>query len=36
MLGSKTTIDPQRNDSKAAVVIAVKNGKFAQIETIAP
>jgi branched-chain amino acid transport system substrate-binding protein len=32
----KTTIDPQRNASKAAVVIAVKNGKFVQIETIAP
>jgi branched-chain amino acid transport system substrate-binding protein len=32
----KTTIDPHRDASKAAVVIAVKNGKFVQIETIAP
>ncbi len=31
-----TTIDPQRNATKAAVIIAVKNGKFQYVETIAP
>lgn len=32
----KTTIDAQRNATKAAVIIAVKNGKFEYVETIAP
>jgi branched-chain amino acid transport system substrate-binding protein len=32
----KTTIDAQRNATKAAVIIAVKNGKFSYVETIAP
>jgi branched-chain amino acid transport system substrate-binding protein len=31
-----TTLDAQRNASKAAVVIAVKDGKFKFLETVAP
>jgi branched-chain amino acid transport system substrate-binding protein len=32
----KTTIDAQRNATKAAVIIKVENGKFRYVETIAP
>jgi len=32
----KTTIDAQRNATKAAVVITVKNGQFKFVETVAP
>jgi branched-chain amino acid transport system substrate-binding protein len=32
----KTAMDAQRNATKAAVIIAVKNGKFEYVETIAP
>jgi branched-chain amino acid transport system substrate-binding protein len=32
----KTTMDAQRNATKAAVIIAVKGGKFQYVETIAP
>jgi branched-chain amino acid transport system substrate-binding protein len=32
----KTTIDPQRNASKPAVIIAVENGHFKYVETVAP
>jgi branched-chain amino acid transport system substrate-binding protein len=32
----KTTMDAQRNATKAAVVISVKDGKFVYVETIAP
>jgi branched-chain amino acid transport system substrate-binding protein len=31
-----TTLDAQRNASKAAVVIAVKDGQFKFLETVAP
>ena len=32
----RTTIDPQRNASKSAVMLAVKNGKATYVETIEP
>ena len=32
----KTTLDAQRNASKAAVIITVENGKFKYLETIEP
>ena len=32
----KTTIDQQRNASKPAVILTVKEGKFKYVETIAP
>lgn len=32
----RTTIDPQRNATKSAVMLAVKNGQVAYVETIAP
>ncbi len=32
----KTTIDAQRNATKSAVIIAVKNGQFKYIETLSP
>ncbi|MBI3413937.1 MAG: ABC transporter substrate-binding protein [Verrucomicrobia bacterium] len=32
----KTTIDAQRNATKPAVIIAIKDGKFKYVETIAP
>jgi branched-chain amino acid transport system substrate-binding protein len=32
----KTTIDPERNASKPAVIVTVKNGEFKYVETIAP
>ena len=32
----KTTIDPQRNVSKPAVILTIKQGKFKYVETIAP
>jgi branched-chain amino acid transport system substrate-binding protein len=32
----RITIDPQRNASKSAVIIAVKDGKFVYVETVEP
>jgi branched-chain amino acid transport system substrate-binding protein len=32
----RTTIDPQRNASKSAVIIAVRDGKFHYVETLTP
>lgn len=32
----RTTIDPHRNASKSAVIIAVENGRFRFVETISP
>ena len=32
----KTTIDAQRNASKAAVIITIKDGKFQFLESVAP
>jgi branched-chain amino acid transport system substrate-binding protein len=35
-LTGKTTLDAQRNATKSAVVITVKDGKFKYVETISP
>jgi len=35
-LTGKTTLDTQRNATKSAVIITVKDGKFKYVETIAP
>jgi branched-chain amino acid transport system substrate-binding protein len=35
-LTGKTTLDAQRNATKSAVIITVKDGKFKYLETIAP
>jgi hypothetical protein len=32
----RITINPQRDASKAAVILQVKNGAFAYLETVAP
>lgn len=32
----KTTLDPQRNATKPAVIITIKDGKFKYVETISP
>ena len=32
----RITIDAQRNATKSAVILTVKDGKFAYVETVAP